>query len=318
MRLRLPLVLLTAVVTFPLAAQNTSRAIQLFRASDWAAAKAEFSAAVKRNDKDARAHYYLGRLALVDDDADAAVDHLEEALKLDDNVADYHVWFAKAHMQQGATASPMKQPFIARRVKSEYERAVALDGKSVDARDGLVDFYAMAPEMMGGGMDKAREQADAIAKLDAMRGHFAAGRIAVRAKDGPTAERELNAAIAAAPDTLRLYTALANWYVAEKAWPNAFATFDRYLKTHPNDLQGAYGIGRVAALSGQMLERGEQSLRAYIKKPPKEAAPPTISLAYLRLGQILEQQGKTADAHSAFEQAVKLDPHNDDAKKALK
>jgi cytochrome c-type biogenesis protein CcmH/NrfG len=42
-----------------------------------------------------------------------------------------------------------------------------------------------------------------------------------------------------------------------------------------------------------------------------------LSRAYQRLGQVLEHQGKRAEARSAFEQAVKIDPRNEEAKKAL-
>jgi hypothetical protein len=48
---------------------------------------------------------------------------------------------------------------------------------------------------------------------------------------------------------------------------------------------------------------GEQGLRAFIAKPPKGAAAPVLSRAYLLLGQVLDHEGKPADARSAFEQA---------------
>ncbi len=49
--------------------------------------------------------------------------------------------------------------------------------------------------MMGGGVEKAREQAQMIAQADAMRGHLAYARIAINVKDTSGAECEMNAAI---------------------------------------------------------------------------------------------------------------------------
>jgi tetratricopeptide (TPR) repeat protein len=299
-------------------AQSTSPGVQLFESGDWAGAKAEFSVAVRRNDRDARAYYYLGRLAMIEDELEAAAEHFERATRLEPNVSDYHLWYGNATYQQVPRVSKLKQPFLARRVKSEFERAVELDARNIDARDVLVDFYSMAPGIMGGSADKAREQAQAIARIDAMRGHLAFARLAVSAKDTPAVEREMNAAIAATPDSLRGYSALANWYAEQKKWPQAFATLDPYIKQHPDDPYGPYGIGRLAALSGQQLERGEQGIRAFLAKPPKDAGRLVLSLAYVRLGQVLEHQGKRAEARSAIEQAVKIDPRNDYAKKALK
>src|SRR5262249_13350821 len=154
-------------------------------------------------DRDARAHFYLGRLALIDDDLDAAAEHLRRAVELEDSVSGYHLWYGRAMIQQ---AMRTVNPLAAAAVKPQLERAVALDGRNIDARDALLDFYSMAPAMMGGSTDKAREQAEAIARIDAMRGHVAFGRLAMRAKDSTAVEREMNAAIALAPDSLCAYS----------------------------------------------------------------------------------------------------------------
>lgn len=318
MRLGLAVLLLSFAAP-GLYAQSTSRGVRLFESSDWVRARAEFSAAVQRNDGDARAHYYLGRLALIiDDDPDAAAEHLERAVGLDDTVSAYHLWYGRATMQRAIHASTLEQPLLARRVKSEYERAVALDARNMGARDALADFYSMAPSFMGGGADRAREQAQAIAQIDAMRGHYAFGRLAARANDTAAVEREMNAAIAAAPDTLRLYSALANWYVSQRQWAQAFTTLDRYIRRRPNDPYGPNTVGRLAAVSGEQLERGEQGIRAFLARPPQDATPPMLSLAYLRLGQVLKHQGRAAEARNAFEQSVRLNPRNEDARNELR
>lgn len=287
--------LLICLAAVPLFAQ-APRGVQLFDAGDWAGAKVEFSATIQRNDRDARAHYYLGRLAMLDDDVDAAAAQFERAVALDQTVSDYHMWYGTALSQQAGRASKLKQPFIAKRALSEFERAVELDPRSIEARD----------------------QAQALARTDAARGHLAFGRLAIAAKDTSTAEREMQAAIASAPDTFRPYSALANWYAKDKRWPEAFAALEPYIKKHPEDPYGPYGIGRIAALSGQQLDRGEKGIRAFIAKPPKDAGALVLSGAWRRLGLVLEFQGKRAEARSAIEQALTLDPRNEAAKKAMK
>ena len=316
--MRLPLVPLLLAAATPILGQDTSRGVQLFESHDRAGARAELSAAVQRDDRDARAHYYLGRLAMLENDPEAAAEHLERAVKLDGNVSDYQLWYGNALGQQAARASKLKQPFLGRRAMAALERAVALDDRNIEARDVLVDVYSMAPGFMGGSADKARAQAQVIESIDPMRGHLALGRLAMRAKDTAAVERELNASIAAAPDSLRAYSALATWYLRAKQWSQAFATLDRYIQRRPDDPYGPYHIGRIAAVSGEQLERGEQGIRAFLATPPKDAAPPMLSRAYLRLGQLLQHQGRHAESRSALEQAVKLDARNDEAKKALK
>src|SRR5471032_3641858 len=167
-----PLSLLLICLAAAPAGAQAPRGVQLFDAGDWAGAKAEFSATIQRNDRDARAHYYLGRLAMLDDDADAAAAQFERAVALEDTASDYHLWYATALSQRVGRASKLKQPFLAKHVMAEFERAVALDPRSIEAPDSLVDFYSMAPAFMGGGADKARDQAQALAGIDAARGHL--------------------------------------------------------------------------------------------------------------------------------------------------
>src|SRR5260221_2557836 len=92
-------VLVICLAAVPLCAQ-APRGAQLFEAGDWTGAKAELSAALQKNDRDARAHYYLGRIALLDDDVDAAAAQFERAVALDEYVSDYHMWYGTALSQQ--------------------------------------------------------------------------------------------------------------------------------------------------------------------------------------------------------------------------
>src|SRR5206468_2603554 len=122
---------------------------------------------------------------------------------------------------QAEHANKLKLPFLARRVKAEFDRAAQLDPTSIDARHGLIQFYSQAPAVMGGGMDKAKEQALEIEKLNPMRGHLEMGALLMRDKDVAGAEREYRAAIDAAPDSAAGYTRLAGLYGGQKRYAEA-------------------------------------------------------------------------------------------------
>jgi len=78
-----------------------------------------------------------------------------------------------------------------------------------------------------------------------------------------------------------------------------------------------YQIGRAAALSGKQLDRGEQSLKLWMAHPPADAAVTTRSGAHYRLGMVYDKQGKRALARAEYEQALRINSRNDDARKAL-
>jgi tetratricopeptide (TPR) repeat protein len=296
---------------------DVERGRKHFEERDYAAARAEFSAVLARAPRDANALYYMGRIALAEDRPGEAVGWLEKAVKAKDQSSEYHLWLGSALGEEAQRASKLRQPFLARRVKSEFERAVELDPRSIPARRGLIDFYLIAPGVMGGSKEKAREQAAAIAKINPLQGRFAAAVIAQRERNLPAAEREFVAAVAENPDSIDAHLVLGLFYQNAQRWDEAFAVFDRLLAARPYEMHAHYQIGRAAALSGTRLERGEQSLKLWIANPPADATITQRSGARFRLGMVYEKQGKRDLARAAYEEALRINPRNDEARQAL-
>lgn len=219
------------------------------------------------------------------------------AVKREPNVAEYQLWLGRAVGLQAARASVLKQPFMARRIKSAFERAVQLDPTLIDARDGLIQFYLAAPGVMGGSKEKARAQQVAIAKLDRMRGHQAEAVIAWHGRDTVATERALRSAVASAPDSTSPVILLAQRLDAWGRTDEAFATLDTLLVKHPRDVAARFHVGRLAALRGVQLARGEQLLRQLLTEQWEAAPPrPTKAAVQSRLDDILKRAAEGTDA----------------------
>lgn len=280
-------------------------------------AKVAIDAMLARDKNDPNALYLMGRYAYAQGNSSQAVDWFEKAVARNDQVAVYHLWLGNALGDETQKASKFRQPFLARRVKSEFERTVALDPRSVDGRLGLVDFYSVAPGIMGGDMNKAKAQAAEILPLNAMRGHYALARVAERQKDTVTAEKELRAAVAAQPDSNFGYAGLAAFLRRHGRWDDAFATWDALIKARPDLATAHANWGIYAVLSGKNLERGERELKYYLEHTPADAPPTTISLVHQQLGQLYEKTSRKELARAEYTEALKINPKNDAAKKAL-
>lgn len=295
----------------------TSTPEQMFQQGRYDEARAAFEARLSKDRSDANSLYYMGRIAWAQGKVNDAADWFDKALKRNDTSAVYHLWYGRAVGDQAQRASVLRQPFLARRVKHAFERAVQLDPTLIDARDGLVDFYSIAPGVMGGSMDDAREQAAEIMKLNPMRGHIALARIAQRQKDLAAEETALRAAMAAAPDSSLPYFRLAGFYRRQNKWTEALDTYDALIKMKPDDMFAHANWGVVSAMSGVNMERGERELKQFLESPPKETLPATLSAVRFRLGQIYEKTGRKELARGEYEFALKLNAQNEDAKKAL-
>ncbi len=291
-------------------------AIRLYRARQYAPARQALLAVSRAEPRNAAAFYYLGRVAFGQGDAGEAARWFERATALDDGNAGYHFWLGQSYGRQAQHVSKFKAPFLARKIRAEFEKAVALDPNGVDGRSGLLSYFLLAPGMLGGSVDKAREQAREIARLAPMKGLLANGAIAEREKDLAGAEREYSAAVAQFPDSAFTYYSLGNMYQRTRQYDKALALYDRMRTRLPDERAVRYYAGRAAALGGQDLARAEQELSAYLRLP-LEDTDPTPASAHFYLGMAYEKQGRRDLARREYETAVRLDPDRQDARDAL-
>jgi len=240
----------------------------------------------------------------------------EKAVRAEPDVAIYHFWFGRASGEQASRANPLRQPGLARRTKGEFERAVALDPNYVQPREGLLRYYLAAPGFLGGSIDKARLQAVEIAKLDPYRGGMAHANVAFAAKDTAGLIRAHEGLVAQFPDSAAPYLTLLNVQLARKQWVPAWSAADRLERVRPDLPVVRYVIGRAAAESGEQLDRGEASLRAYLEHEPKPNEP-SLAATHWRLGMIAEKRGDTAAARREYQAAATMDPNLRQAREAL-
>ena len=109
-----------------------------------------------------------GRAALDRRDSDQAIAQFEKAVAQKPNSSEAHYYLGVAYAQKAETANMLSQMSLIKKAKEEWTRAVELDPNSFNARLRLIEFYAGAPAMVGGGEDKAMEQAAEAKKHDAL------------------------------------------------------------------------------------------------------------------------------------------------------
>jgi Tfp pilus assembly protein PilF len=314
---RFPVLIVCVAIAAPASAQCSSSTGTLITQLKYDEARAEAQALLKKNASDDAAMECMGSVFMAEGKSGSAVDWYEKAIKVNDTDARHHLLLGQALGTEAQHANTLRQPFLAKRVKSEFERTVALDPSLIDGHDGLLQFYLQAPGFMGGSLDKAKEQATAIGRLNALQGHYAMTMIAVHEQDFPRAERELQTAIAEAPDSLAAQYSLGSLYQNERKWSNAFDLYDRMITERPSEVMPHFWYGRAAAVSGENTDRGERELKYWLANSPKNAPVVTQSGAHMRLGMIYERQGKKDIARSEYQTALSINPKNTEAKKML-
>ena len=304
------------VLASAVAAQTPSPE-DLFRQGKFDDAKAAAQALIARNKNDLTGIFWMGRVLEAQEKFGESAEWFEKAVKLNDTSAVYHLWLGNAVGGEAQNASKLRQPFLAKKVKSEYERAVALDPRLIDARMGLVEFYTQAPGFMGGSREKAKAQIEEIKKLHPFRGHFKEAELAQREKDFAAEGKAYAAAHTAGPDSAATYYALAGYYRRQTRWDDAFAMYDEIMKKFPSEFFVHANYASAAALSGKNLERGEREVKTFFTKAPKDVSAVNLSFVHLRLGMIYEKTGRKELARAEYNESLKQNPKNEEAKKAI-
>lgn len=261
----------------------------------------------------AEAQFYLGRISLDKQNLDDAADYFEEATEANGKVASYFEYLGNTYGMIARDANVVRQGFLAPKMKTAWEKAVELDPKTIGARLSLIQYYLQAPGFMGGSVDKAIETAKQILQLDAAQGHRQLGMIYEHEKKIAEAEKEYQAMVAA---DVKYQSVLINFYTLQSQADKAFTLLDQQLQKNSEDMMAAYQYGKVAALSGKQLDRGEQYLKKYLAYAPKQNEPSHAG-AYLRLAMIFEKRGNKAEAKKNYQAALKLDKSLKEAEDGL-
>ena len=292
------------------------RGIEFFEAESLDEARAEFEPLAAAEPADPTATAYMGRIALANEQVDEAIEWFQKANSLDETNADFHFWLAQAYAVKLQSASFMEQGALAPKFKQELEDAIALDPQHVMARIYLASYYLNAPPIAGGSTAKAMEQAEEIIKADPKRGHQLMAQILTKKKDYGAAEKEYLTVVEMDSNDTDALFGLGRFYQDTKVWDKAFDTFEKVLAIDPKHMNALYQIGRTGVFSGENIDRAVECLKLFLTMEPGEGTP-TLGNAHWRLGMLYEKQGLKDLARSEYEAALKLNPDDQNAKKAL-
>ena len=216
------------LLSFSVCAQTAiERAQKLYGEKKTAEAKKILSSIDEDTKEYAAAQYYQGRFAFDEKNYGEAQDFFEEAVESNDKVAEYQNWLGNSYGQVAGEANIIKQGMLAPKMKNAWEKAVSLDPSYIEPRESLIQFYLQAPGFMGGSVDKAKEMANQIVKLNVARGRQQLGNIYVNEKQLDLAEREFIEMAKVDPVYL---PRLANFYVTQKQFNTAFTLYEEALK----------------------------------------------------------------------------------------
>ena len=250
--------------------------------------------AVAHNPNDARAYNLLSRVYFQLELWDNAVRMGEKAIALAPQNSAYHLWLGRAMGRKAEDSNPFTAFGLARKVKVEFERAVALDAENLPARNDLSEFYLEAPSMLGGDKTKARQQADYVAKHDPAMGSYMYARVAEKRGD-TGAEAEYKKAIAASSAPGHYWIELAHFYRRAGRLGDMETALNQAVASAKAGDFTEYDAAALLLHTGRNYAGAGQMLRHYVSQEDPAEDGPAFRAHYL-LGIVLEKQGKKSEA----------------------
>jgi tetratricopeptide (TPR) repeat protein len=277
---------------------------------------ASMQAKLEKSPSDAAAYNYLCRAYLSVQNWDNAISACEKAVSLDPQNSNYHLWLGRAYGEKADRVRPLSAFSLARKLRNQFETAVQLNPGNVDARLDLAEFYTEAPAILGGGEDKVRAQAAALANLAPAKAHYVLGRLAEKHKDPATAEKEYRAAIAAGGGNAHDWLNLALFYRHQSLWNEMEQTLQKVATAANGKSDALLESADLLLRSGRNPTMAAQLVRQYLASDSPSERYPYFQAHYV-LGQALEKEGNIQGAIREYREALTLASNFPPAKEAL-
>ncbi len=267
-------------------------------------AMAELNGHLASAPADAESANLLCRAYFALEDWDRAESSCRKAVSLDPGNSRFHLWLGRVYGEKADRANPLAAAVLAGKARGEFERAVQLNPKDVDARLDLAEFYYSAPGIIGGGEQKAREQAQFIATVDSGREHWVYARIAERKKDATTAEREYRQYIDLSHGDAEAWLNLAIFFRNQKRFDEMEQAIVKLSQAPTSKLEVLSEASDMLYRAGRSYPFAIELLHRYLATGPVEAGP--AHKAHYLLGTILEKQGDKAGAAREYRASLAL------------
>ena len=247
---------------------------------------------------------------------DNAVKYGERAVALSSDNAMYHLWLGREYGEKAAAVNPLSAASLAKKAKAEFEQAVKLDPANVQAHADLAEYYTDAPSIMGGGVDKARDQAAQVAKYDQATSHWILSMIAEKEKRYPDAENELRQAIKVARNPAQYWMNLASFFRRRSRLDDMQSAISQALAQPGKNAEVYYNASSELLQSGRDLANAVQYLKTYLASNSMVEDAPAFRAHYL-LGKLYEKMGNKSGAVNEYKASLALASGFAPATKAL-
>jgi tetratricopeptide (TPR) repeat protein len=279
------------------------------------------TAAIQREPRESSLHYWLGRCFYELRDYNRAIASLERAIALEPDRSDYHDWLGKSYGRKAEETNrftPFSSISLAHKTHREFETAVRLDAKNLEAQRDLIRYLLNAPGIVGGSEGAAEQRIHELTAVDPIEGALAQAELWASRKKFDAANGEYQKALDMKPQRIGVYFEIAEYYRDRGDAARMSEAIEAGAPLAPADHRLDYYRGIALVLGNRSPAEADRDLHRYLDSVPDNANVPSHSTVHEWLGRLYEREGQLDRAAQEYQAALVLDPHNKQASEALK
>ncbi|RUO23334.1 hypothetical protein CWE08_01410 [Aliidiomarina iranensis] len=262
--------------------------------------------------------------ALGENDHKAAEQSLKELHSELGDTADYHFLEGIVTVLSMNDASALRLPFLARRMRNQWNEALEKDPNHELAHLSLLQFHANAPGIAGGDKEQATAHAQRLRELNSPLRFQADIVLAAVSGDFTDEEAAWEAWFNDQPNNLDIRFNYILQRINSEHFDKALIQIQHIVENANADNDADYELlsqvyyqwGKLAAESGKDLENGASALeRILAENRVPDAVPP--GWPHYRLAQIYHQQNRIEEANAMRAEATLLAKDDKNLREAL-
>ena len=228
------LLLFLIVPFFAFSQSDFERGQQLFKEGKWEQSKLVFEKILQSSPSNSKVLEYLGDIAGHLKSWDEALLYYGKLKKAKPNEANFCFKYGGALGMKALEVNKFKALGMIDDVRSNFEKAIHLNPKHIEARWALIQLNLKLPGILGGSEKKAIEYSNELMQISAVDGYMSRGHIEEHFNRYAKAEQFYKKAVAIS-NSKKTYQLLANLYTNKMKSPEkAKAVLEEYNKKYDN------------------------------------------------------------------------------------
>lgn len=267
----------------------------------------KLATAIAEHPDDAQALELRCRVQIQEQHWNRAISSCQQAVRLNPSASNAHLWLGRAYGGRAATTNRLAALSLAVKLRNELETAIQLDPHNVAAFSALGEFDVEAPSFLGGGLDRAHALAARLEPIAPANAHALLAKIAESQQNYALSENEWKKAVQMSPQPAQAWMELASFYRRRGRYNDMIqAAEEGAASDHDHSAALVYGA-QILIRAQRNFPEAEQWLRLYLASSAQSEDTPAFAV-HAQLAQLLQREGKTAEARQEIAAARALAP----------